>query len=138
MGNRIEKAVEMGKIPKETRDQHKGFLEWNSKVTKQNHQSIVQVILVFFTKILESSIYKMVLFISISFKIVIDGRDKNVVDICGGQLPTLVYMAREKRPQWPHNFKAGAMNALVSFQLLYISTCMYILSQLKFNFKPVL
>ncbi len=71
----------------------------------------------------------MVLFISISFKIVIDGRDKNAVDICGGQLPTLVYMAREKRPQWPHNFKAGAMNALVSFQLLYISTCMYILSQ---------
>jgi hypothetical protein len=55
----------------------------------------------------------MVLFISISFKIVIDGRDKNAVDICGGQLPTLVYMAREKRPQWPHNFKAGAMNALI-------------------------
>ncbi len=53
MENRIDKAVEMGKIPKETRDQHKGFLEWNSKVTKQNHQSIVQVILVFFTKILE-------------------------------------------------------------------------------------
>jgi hypothetical protein len=35
-------------------------------------------------------------------------------------LPTLVYMAREKRPQWPHNFKAGAMNALVSFQLIYM------------------
>uniref|UniRef100_A0A2N9HRR5 Cellulose synthase-like protein E6 n=1 Tax=Fagus sylvatica TaxID=28930 RepID=A0A2N9HRR5_FAGSY len=87
MENRIDKAVEMGKIPKETRDQHKGFLEWNSKVTKQNHQSIVQI--------------------------VIDGRDKNAVDICGGQLPTLVYMAREKRPQWPHNFKAGAMNALI-------------------------
>ena len=47
MGNRIEKAVEMGKIPKETRDQHKGFLECNSKETKQDHQSIVQVILVF-------------------------------------------------------------------------------------------
>jgi hypothetical protein len=28
-------------------------------------------------------------------------------------LPTLVYVAREKRPQYHHNFKAGAMNALV-------------------------
>jgi hypothetical protein len=47
MENRIDSATEMSKIPKETRDQHKGFLEWNSKVTKQDHQSIVQVILVF-------------------------------------------------------------------------------------------
>lgn len=43
----------------------------------------------------------------------IDGRDKNAVDVDGGPLPTLVYVAREKRPQWPHNFKAGAVNALV-------------------------
>uniref|UniRef100_A0A2N9HIR4 Glycosyltransferase 2-like domain-containing protein n=1 Tax=Fagus sylvatica TaxID=28930 RepID=A0A2N9HIR4_FAGSY len=49
----------------------------------------------------------------LAIKIMIDGGDKNAVDICGGQLPTLVYMAREKRPQWPHNFKAGAMNALI-------------------------
>ena len=34
MENRINSAVKMGTIPKETRDQHKGFLEWNSKVTK--------------------------------------------------------------------------------------------------------
>ena len=34
MENRINSAVKMGMIPKETRDQHKGFLEWNSKVTK--------------------------------------------------------------------------------------------------------
>jgi hypothetical protein len=45
--NRIDLAIEMGKIPKETRDQHIGFSEWNSKVTKQDHQSIVQVIFVF-------------------------------------------------------------------------------------------
>ncbi|KAK4575698.1 hypothetical protein RGQ29_026600 [Quercus rubra] len=87
MENRIDLAIEMGEIPKEIRDQHKGFSEWNSKVTKQDHQSIV--------------------------KIMIDGRDENAVDIYGGQLPTLVYMAREKRLQWSHNFKAGAMNALV-------------------------
>ena len=47
MENRIGSATEMSKIPKETRDQHKGFLEWNSKLTKKDHQSIVQVILVF-------------------------------------------------------------------------------------------
>ncbi|KAE8098880.1 hypothetical protein FH972_016912 [Carpinus fangiana] len=87
MKNRIDSVVEIGKIPKEVRDHHKGFLEWNSKVTKQDHQSIVQII--------------------------IDGRDKAVVDIDGGRLPTLVYMAREKRPQWPHHFKAGAENALI-------------------------
>nr|POF22859.1 cellulose synthase-like protein e6 [Quercus suber] len=87
MENRIDSAIEMGEIPKEIRVQHKGFSEWNSKVTKQDHQSVV--------------------------KIMIDGRDENAVDIYGGRLPTLVYMAREKRPQWSHNFKAGAMNALV-------------------------
>ena len=58
---------------------------------------------------------KNILFIIIFFKIMIDGRDKNAVDIYGGRLPMLVYMAREKRPQWPHNFKARAMNTLVNF-----------------------
>ena len=47
MEDRIESAIEMGKIPKEIKDQHKGFSEWNSNVTKEDHQSIVQVILVF-------------------------------------------------------------------------------------------
>uniref|UniRef100_A0A803NBN4 Uncharacterized protein n=1 Tax=Chenopodium quinoa TaxID=63459 RepID=A0A803NBN4_CHEQI len=31
----------------------------------------------------------------------------------GYRLPTLVYLAREKRPQYLHNFKAGAMNSLL-------------------------
>lgn len=35
------------------------------------------------------------------------------VDIEGRSLPTLVYVAREKRPQYFHNFKAGALNAMV-------------------------
>ena len=51
MENRIDLAIEMGEIPKEIRDQHKGFSEWNSKVTKQDHQSIVKVTLVFSPKI---------------------------------------------------------------------------------------
>ncbi|XP_052877830.1 cellulose synthase-like protein E1 isoform X2 [Gossypium arboreum] len=48
-----------------------------------------------------------------SVKILIDGRDTNAVDIEGNPLPTLVYLAREKRPQYHHHFKAGAMNALI-------------------------
>ncbi|KAJ7963605.1 Cellulose synthase [Quillaja saponaria] len=87
MKNRIESALELGKVPEDIRKHHKGFLEWNPKIAKQDHQSIVQII--------------------------IDGRDTRAVDNDGCQLPTLVYMAREKRPQWPHHFKAGAMNALI-------------------------
>ncbi|KAI7981613.1 Cellulose synthase-like protein E6 [Camellia lanceoleosa] len=37
----------------------------------------------------------------------------SAMDDDGHQLPTLVYLAREKRPQCPHNFKAGSMNALI-------------------------
>ncbi|KAF7815988.1 cellulose synthase-like protein E6 [Senna tora] len=87
MKSEIELVVEKGKVPDEIRKQHKGFSEWNSKTTKKDHQSIVQII--------------------------IDGRDSNGVDDDGFQLPTLVYMAREKRPNFPHHFKAGAMNALI-------------------------
>ncbi|KAM6600694.1 hypothetical protein CsatA_020303 [Cannabis sativa] len=41
------------------------------------------------------------------------GRDPKAVDIDGHALPTLVYLAREKRPQYHHNFKAGVMNSLI-------------------------
>ncbi|KAI8553032.1 hypothetical protein RHMOL_Rhmol06G0313800 [Rhododendron molle] len=84
---RIESAIKKGGISKDTRDQHKGFSEWNSEVTKQDHQSIVQIL--------------------------IDGRNPDAVDDDGHQLPTLVYLAREKRPHCPHNFKAGSMNSLI-------------------------
>jgi hypothetical protein len=43
MKNRIESAITKGRISKEIRDKYKGFSEWNVEVTKQNHQSIVQV-----------------------------------------------------------------------------------------------
>nr|GMC76384.1 cellulose synthase-like protein E6 [Ipomoea batatas] len=87
MRNRIEVAMESGRISDEIRNQHKGFSEWNSKTTKQDHQSIV--------------------------KILIDGRNSKAVDAYGNQLPTLVYLSREKKPGKPHNFKAGSMNALI-------------------------
>ncbi|XP_028771555.1 cellulose synthase-like protein E6 isoform X1 [Neltuma alba] len=93
MKSEIESVVEKGKIPNSMRNQHRGLSEWNYNTTKQNHQPIVQV------------------------QIIIDGRDTNAIDDDGFQLPTLVYMAREKRPNFPHHFKAGAMNALIRVSL---------------------
>ncbi|XBI81884.1 hypothetical protein VPH35_090697 [Triticum aestivum] len=87
MTERIDTAVMSGKIPEEINAKHKGFYEWNQEITSKNHQPIVQIL--------------------------IDGKDQNAVDNEGNALPTLVYMAREKRPQHHHNFKAGAMNALI-------------------------
>ena len=68
-----------------------------------------------------------------------EGTKMPLIYIYGGQLPTLVYMAREKRPLWPHNFKAGAMNALVNFQpmfkhLIYILPVELYLKHMFFNF----
>ncbi|XP_042479296.1 cellulose synthase-like protein E6 isoform X1 [Macadamia integrifolia] len=87
MKKRVMSATELGRVPEEVREQHKGFSEWNAGVTKYDHQTILQIL--------------------------IDGRDPNAVEAGGVPLPTLVYLAREKRPQYPHNFKAGAMNALI-------------------------
>ncbi|XP_058112682.1 cellulose synthase-like protein E1 isoform X2 [Magnolia sinica] len=89
MANRIDIAVKLGRVPREIRADHKGFGEWHSAVNSRNHQTILQIL--------------------------IDGGDTNAVDTEGSALPTLVYMAREKRPQHLHNFKAGALNALVEF-----------------------
>ncbi|PIN00011.1 Cellulose synthase (UDP-forming) [Handroanthus impetiginosus] len=87
MKSRIDSVEAKGCIPGEIVDQHKGFSEWNSKVTKHDHQSIVQILA--------------------------HNSDPKAVDIEGNRLPTLVYLSREKKPGWPHNFKAGAMNALL-------------------------
>ncbi|KAK8504571.1 hypothetical protein V6N11_019250 [Hibiscus sabdariffa] len=87
MKMRIEAAAKMNRIPEHIRKQHKGFREWDLVSSKRDHQTILQIL--------------------------IDGRDSNAVDMEGNPLPTLVYLAREKRPQYPHHFKAGAMNALI-------------------------
>ncbi|KAI9160388.1 hypothetical protein LWI28_007689 [Acer negundo] len=87
MKHRIETATELGHISEEIRREHNGFHEWDSVSSRRDHQTILQIL--------------------------IDGRDCEAVDIDGQPLPTLVYLAREKKPQFHHNFKAGAMNALV-------------------------
>ncbi|KAJ6838116.1 cellulose synthase-like protein E6 isoform X1 [Iris pallida] len=91
MEERINHTVDIGEISEEIHKTHKGFSQWTSEANSRNHQAIVQIL--------------------------VDGRDESDVDSEGCPLPTLVYMAREKRPQHPHNFKAGAMNALLRVSL---------------------
>ncbi|ONK69372.1 uncharacterized protein A4U43_C05F22170 [Asparagus officinalis] len=86
MTSRIERVVSLGKIPEEFKEQ-KRVSKWNAEMTSRNHRPIVQIM--------------------------IDGRDQTATDLDGNPLPTLVYVAREKHPQHHHNFKAGAMNALL-------------------------
>ncbi|XP_042520565.1 cellulose synthase-like protein E6 [Macadamia integrifolia] len=87
MEKRIKTVMELGLVPKEIRKEHKGFLEWDSFSSPRDHHTVLQIL--------------------------IDGKDPKAVDMEGQTLPSLVYMAREKRPQYHHNFKAGAMNALI-------------------------
>ncbi|KAK9941201.1 hypothetical protein M0R45_017820 [Rubus argutus] len=87
MESKIENAVKLGRVSEEVRSKHKGFSQWDSYSSKHDHDTILQI--------------------------VIDGKDPNARDVEGCVLPTLVYLSREKRPQYHHNFKAGAMNALI-------------------------
>ncbi|KAK4420851.1 Cellulose synthase-like protein E1 [Sesamum alatum] len=87
MEERIELAEKLGKIPKTAVLEHRGFSKWDSFSSRRDHDTILQIL--------------------------IDGRDVEAKDIEGCRLPTLVYLAREKRPRHFHNFKAGAMNALI-------------------------
>ncbi|XWS64954.1 hypothetical protein CRYUN_Cryun05aG0048600 [Craigia yunnanensis] len=84
---RIETTTKLNRISEDICKQQKGFREWDFVSSKRDHQTILQIL--------------------------IDGRDPNAVDIEGKPLPTLVYLAREKRPQYHHHFKSGAMNALI-------------------------
>lgn len=85
MKKRIPTKLE--ELTQELKKEHKGFQEWEVGSSKRDHQAIVQIL--------------------------IDQRDPSAVDTQGNTLPALVYVAREKRPEWHHNFKAGAMNALI-------------------------
>ncbi|XP_050371386.1 cellulose synthase-like protein E6 isoform X2 [Argentina anserina] len=87
MENKVESAVKLGRVSEDVRSKHKGFSRWDSYMSKRDHDTILQI--------------------------VVDGRNPNGRDVEGCVLPTLVYLAREKRPQYHHNFKAGAINALV-------------------------
>ncbi|KAK4341926.1 hypothetical protein RND71_037742 [Anisodus tanguticus] len=87
MANSIEVACKAGTVSDQAKLEYTGFSKWDSYSSKKNHAAILQIL--------------------------IDSRDEETMDIDGVRLPTLVYVAREKRPQHFHNFKAGAMNALI-------------------------
>ncbi|KAL4628056.1 hypothetical protein ACB092_05G209700 [Castanea dentata] len=87
MKKRIENTTKLGRISEEISKEHKGFNEWIFVASRRDHQTILQIL--------------------------IDGRESEAMDIQGQTLPTLVYLSREKRPQYHHHFKAGAMNALL-------------------------
>ncbi|CAJ1963856.1 unnamed protein product [Sphenostylis stenocarpa] len=87
MESRIENAGKMGRVPEELHSKHKGFSAWDSYSSRSDHDTILQILL--------------------------DGKDSSAKDVDGNVMPILVYLAREKRPQVPHNFKAGAMNSLL-------------------------
>ncbi|KAI4380073.1 hypothetical protein MLD38_006301 [Melastoma candidum] len=88
MKSRIEAAHHLGRVPEEVlRSKHKEFSAWDSFVSRHDHGTILQIL--------------------------IDNTNPKALDIDGNVLPTLVYLAREKRPQHFHNFKAGAMNVLL-------------------------
>ncbi|XVE50863.1 hypothetical protein DITRI_Ditri01bG0198100 [Diplodiscus trichospermus] len=87
MKNQIENAVKLGRLPEEVQLRHKGFSQWDSYASRNDHDTILQIL--------------------------IDGKDPKAKDNEGCLLPSLVYLAREKRPHCSHNFKAGAMNALI-------------------------
>ncbi|OIW16402.1 hypothetical protein TanjilG_19118 [Lupinus angustifolius] len=85
---RIEDAAKLGRVAKEIRSNNHRFSQWDSYSSRRDHDTILQILL--------------------------HKNDKhNSKDVDGFILPTLVYLAREKRPQYHHNFKAGAMNALI-------------------------
>ncbi|KAI4306231.1 hypothetical protein L6164_029523 [Bauhinia variegata] len=87
MEKRIENVAKLGRVTEEIRSNHKGFSQWKSYSSRQDHDAIIQILL--------------------------DKKDPKSKDVDGSVLPTLIYLAREKRPQYHHNFKAGAMNSLI-------------------------
>ncbi|XP_062074608.1 cellulose synthase-like protein G1 isoform X2 [Humulus lupulus] len=85
---RVENVIEMGKVGDENiigEEEHQAFNKWTGEFTRQDHPTVIQVIL---------------------------HKSKNK-DITGHVMPNLIYVAREKRRTSIHNFKAGALNALV-------------------------
>ncbi|WVY90620.1 hypothetical protein V8G54_036134 [Vigna mungo] len=107
MKRRVEDATKWG-VPSEARSKHNGFSQWeNSYTSRRDHDTILQIV-----------VHKNDLHGS---------KDED-----GCILPTLVYMAREKRPQYHSHYKAGAINSLVDLPgtdgfggPIFIGTCCF-------------
>ncbi|KAJ4818358.1 Cellulose synthase-like protein [Rhynchospora pubera] len=87
MKQRVESVLENGSVsPKlaSSEEDRQIFKKWK-EFSRNNHPSVIQVL-------------------------VKSSKDR---DITGEVMPNLIYFSREKRPNVPHHFKAGALNALL-------------------------
>ncbi|KAH9613155.1 hypothetical protein KSS87_003906 [Heliosperma pusillum] len=97
----VENALERGKIEFDDDEMRQVFGKWSDSFTPQNHPTVIQVLLN-------------------------SAKDK---DMDGQVTPNLIYVSREKSKTHHHRFKAGALNALVSFlHFSYTSTSHYLLT----------
>lgn len=96
MKMKVESVVERGKVSDEyiSSEEERQILSqyWAKDFSRQNHPSIIQVLL----------------------------NSKKDVDNSGEAMPNLVYISREKSKSSPHHFKAGALNTLVRI-ILFLS-----------------
>jgi len=124
MEKRIEDATKLKRVPQEARSKHRGFSQWDSYSSKRDHDTILQVnCLIQFTSLVFPYPFRRdhgtinlvnAIFYILFYQILLHKKDPdNSKDVHRFMLPTLVYLAREKRPQYHHNYKAGAMNSLV-------------------------
>ncbi|KAI3421468.1 uncharacterized protein J3R85_012294 [Psidium guajava] len=85
---RVEHVVERGKVGEDyiNGDRERQVLsKWTDEFTRQNHPAVIEILLN-------------------------NSRDR---DIAGNVMPNLIYLSREKSKNVPHQFKAGALNALL-------------------------
>ncbi|XP_048141203.1 cellulose synthase-like protein G2 [Rhodamnia argentea] len=88
MKARVEHVVEKGKAGEEyiNGDRERRVLnKWTDEFTRQNHPAVIEILRD-------------------------NSRDR---DIAGNVMPNLIYLSREKSKDVPHQFKAGALNALL-------------------------
>ncbi|KAI3973608.1 hypothetical protein MKW92_053350 [Papaver armeniacum] len=90
MTRKVEHVMEQGYVDEDMIDTEKErqfFIKWkvNDGFTRQNHPTVIQVLM--------------------------EGRKD--IDVSGTPLPNLIYLSREKSKHIHHNFKAGALNALI-------------------------
>ncbi|KAL6959707.1 hypothetical protein U1Q18_039860 [Sarracenia purpurea var. burkii] len=85
---RVENVVNRGRVGDEyvTSEQERQiYNKWTKEFTRRDHPTIIQVLL-------EASTDK---------------------DVMGQSMPNLIYVSREKNRDFPHHFKAGALNVLL-------------------------
>ncbi|KAF8380023.1 hypothetical protein HHK36_027492 [Tetracentron sinense] len=88
MKEKVESVVEKGHVGEEcitTEHEREAFNKWTTGFTRQDHPTVIQVLL-------ES------------------GKE---MDEAGHEMPNLVYLSRQKSKTSPHHFKAGALNVLL-------------------------